>query len=114
MTVMKKRGVLATLVVGGLLAFSSMVMAAPANAIVWGCTTGYSTVGAFATCSNADNRTTDKYSVAVLCQNWFTKQSRVVYGNQVTVNSTTPSTVQGCGAFESFYTQGGPPWVKNW
>lgn len=89
----------------------SIATAAPAQANVWSCNTGYSSVGAYAKCNDAQNRSNDRYGVAVLCKNWVTQQSYVKYGNPVKVTMSSPSTVQACGAFENFY---GSPWVKNW
>lgn len=83
------------------------VGAAPAQATVWNCQTGYSSVGAWGKCLSGDTQT---YKVNVLCQNIFTRSSYVKSGNWVTRNSGVPSTVQGCGAFEAFY---GTPWTQS-
>lgn len=50
----------------------------PANAAVWNCTTGVSSLGAWSKRLSSDGNNT--YRTAVLCQNWITRQSRNVYG----------------------------------
>jgi len=102
-----KKAIVSFLSVAAVVVGSIAMTAAPASAAVYNCTTGYSSVGAFAKCLTADRPSTDKYRVRVLCQNIFTRQSHTVYGNWVTVNSSIPSTVQGCPAFEAFYGQPG-------
>lgn len=80
-----------------------VVLATPANAAVYNCTTGYNANGwAYAKCLTAHNPATDRYRVAVLCRNVFW-QSHTVYGDWKLVNSSGPSTVQGCPLFETYY-----------
>ena len=102
-----KRATAVSVAAAALVAGSVLVSVTPANAVVWNCVTGYSSVGVYGKCGSGD---TSLYYVNVLCQNWFTRSSRVVSGNVVSIYSSTPSTVQGCGAFESFY---GTPWVSS-
>lgn len=86
--------VLAGLTVG------SLGLAAPASAYVSGCTTGFSSVGAWAQCSFSSS---GYYKVRVLCQNPFTKSSYFAYGPKKKVGSQVPSTVE-CNTWpEVFY-----------
>lgn len=112
MNLKQMRRRLVSLVAGAALVAGSFIMvsAAPANAAVYNCTTGYSSVGAFAKCLSADRPATDTYRVRVLCQNIFTRQSHSEYGNWVTINSGIPSTHQGCGFGYAYY---GTPYASN-
>jgi hypothetical protein len=83
------------------LAVASIAMAGPANAYVSNCTTGYSSVGAFAQCGYSSS---GFYKVRQLCQNPFTKASDFVYGPRTSTNSSTPSTVT-CPFPRTYYGQ---------
>lgn len=93
------------------LALAPVVIAAtPAQAAVYNCTTGYNGNGwAYAQCLTANNPSTDRYRVAVICRNVFW-QSHTVYGDWQKITSGQPSTLQGCPAFETYY---GTPWASN-
>ncbi len=84
-----------------LLAFGATAVSADtASAYAYNCTTGYSSLGAWAKCVSG----TGQYRVAVLCQNIFTRSSRNVYGQWVTPSSTSVSVVPGCGTWlEAYY-----------
>jgi len=83
------------------------VWASPASAYIAGCQVGYSSVGAYAHCSQGDSAS---YRVVVLCQNRFTLDSRNVYGPWVPRGGQTPSVVSGCEWYEHFY---GTPWAQG-
>jgi hypothetical protein len=102
----KMRAVVATLVVGLASAATVVVTSEPAHA-VYNCVAGYSTVGAYAQCSSPTNTW---YHANVVCQNYITLSSYVKWGNWVNTNSGTPSTIQGCGAFEHY---SGTPWASE-
>ena len=80
---------------------------APASAVVWNCSTGYGSVGAWGKCLAGDTQT---YRVNVLCQNIFTRDSYYKGGNWVDRSWNVPSTVNGCGAFEQYV---GQPWIST-
>jgi len=75
--------------------------AGPASAYVSNCTTGYSSVGAFAQCGFSSS---GYYKVRVLCQNRATLASRFVYGPRKAVGSNVPSTAT-CEWYEQYYGQ---------
>lgn len=90
-------------------AASLVVTAAPANAAL-NCTTGYNSSGwAWGKCLTGEPGG-NQYRVVALCQNVFTKEATFVYGNVVNVSDSYPSTIDGCGLFESFY---GTPWTQT-
>lgn len=107
---MRLRKIVATTVAAvGVAAVPAIVAAQPASAAL-NCTTWYSAQGyAQGKCLTGESGG-NYYRVKVLCQNWFTRASRTVSGNTVHVNATYPSTVDGCGAFESYY---GQPWIQT-
>ena len=71
-------------------AVGSLAVAAPANAYVSNCTTGFSSTGAFAQCGFSSS---GYYKVRQLCENPFTHASDFVYGPRTGTSSSTPSTV---------------------
>lgn len=81
---------------------SASGLAVPANAAVWGCSSGFSSAGAWSKCLSGNGNKT--YRTAVLCQNIFTRASRNAYGQWVTIDSADASVVPGCGNwYEVFY-----------
>lgn len=98
----------ATLVLTALLALASAVaLATPANAAVWNCSTGYSSVGAWGWCGSGD---VAYFKVNVLCQNRFTLTSRVWSGAPQRVGGQNSSVVTSCDWNEAFY---GTPWANS-
>lgn len=85
------------LVAGAVL--GQLAITAPANAYVSNCTTGFSSVGAFAQCGYSSS---GYYKVRVLCQNRFTLNSHFVYGPAKSVSSQVPSTAT-CEWYERYY-----------
>ena len=61
---------------------------APAQAYVSGCTTGFSSVGAYAQCGFSSS---GYYKVRVLCTNPFTGSSYFAYGPRKSTSSSSPS-----------------------
>jgi len=72
------------------MAVGSLAIAAPANAYVSNCTTGFSSTGAFAQCGFSSS---GYYKVRQLCENPLTHASDFVYGPSKSTSSSTPSTV---------------------
>ena len=82
----------------------AIVSSTPAEAVVWNCRTGFSTSGAWGTCTAGSGT----YQVRVLCKNVITNASRVKAGNWVNLGQV--SVASNCGAFEVFY---GSPWISS-
>jgi hypothetical protein len=85
---------------------SMLITAQPANAYIAGCTFGFSSAGAFASCDKGDSA---YYQVKVLCMNRFTNASRWAEGPWVPRGGQTPSTVT-CSWYERYY---GSPWAQG-
>lgn len=83
-----------------------MFFAAPASADAYNCSTGYSSVGAYAYCYSGSS---SHFVVKVVCQNRFTLASRVETGTRKPLDSQKPS-VATCGWTERFY---GQPWASG-
>ena len=77
-----------------------------ASANVWNCRTGYSSVGAWAKCLNGTPSNV-QYRVGVLCAGIFNSYSYYKFGNwaNLSSNSQTPTTIQGCGFMEHYVGQ---------
>lgn len=83
-------------------------LSAPAQASVWNCTTGVSSVGPWGKCFNSD---TGYYRAKMNCRNFFTKVwTKVAVGPRQSTTSQQPSVVPGCGLGEEFY---GSVWMTE-
>ena len=78
-----------------------------AQATVWGCERGFSTLGAYVHCSYGDR---PSFRANVLCVNDFTASSYVKVGPWKPVGGGSPSIITGCGLFEHYQ---GPPWAES-
>lgn len=85
----------------------TLALATQANAYVGNCALGYSSAGAYASCSQGNSAS---YRVGVWCQNKFTLSSRAAHGPWVPRGGQTPSVVSGCEWYEHFY---GTPWAEG-
>ncbi len=103
----RSKRIVGVALLGVALVASSVLVAAPAQAAVWDCSTGFSSVGPYGTCFSSDI-TNPSYQIRILCRNIFTGSTYVKGGNWVGLGQT--STIQGCGVFEQYY---GSPWVSS-
>ncbi len=78
-----------------------------AQATVWGCERGFSTLGAYVHCSYGDR---PSFRANVLCVNIFTQSSYIKVGPWKPVGGGSPSVITGCGLFEKYQ---GPPWAES-
>jgi hypothetical protein len=78
-----------------------VAVATPAQAAVWGCTSGYSSTGPWGYCTSGDSA---NFRANINCKNVFTGiHTKQISGPWRPVNGGSPSVIGGCGLGEGYY-----------